>query len=119
MGVTSKEYVFSVVMCSALYISVGLTFNFFTVAAIPSCISQRMQHTIVEITEEIKVPKWKMPALVSMILFDLLIILWSMIPKMTFDQCKETFEGMKRWHDVGFLASFTVSFQNFLKYSKM
>ena len=112
MGATSKYYVFSVVMCCALYISVGLMFNVFTIATIPSCISQRMEHTIVEIVEEIKekVPKWEMPGLVWMILFDLLIIISAMVPKMTFDQCKKTFDGMKRWHDVAFLASFTVSF---------
>ena len=112
MGATSKCYVLSVVMCCALYITAGIMFNFVTIAAIPSCISQRMRHTIAEVVEEIeeKVPKWEMPALVWMILSDLLIILSAMVPKMTFEQCKKTFEGMKRWHDVAFLASFTVSF---------
>ena len=133
MGATSKCYVLSVVMMCALSITVGLIFNVFTIAlipsrisqplqhtiaeiveeiaAIPSPISQSMQHTIVEIDEEIKekVPKWKMPALVWIILFDFLIILSAMTPKMTFDQCKKSYGGMKRWCDVASLASFTVS----------
>ena len=112
MGATSKCYELSVLMCCALYITAGIMFNFVTIAAIPSCISQRMRHTIVEVVEEIeeKVPKWEMPALVWMILSDLLIILAAMVPKMTFDQCKRFFEGMKRWNDVARLASATVSF---------
>ena len=133
MGATSKCYVLSVAMLCALSITVGLIFNVFTIAlipsrisqplqhtiveivveiaAIPSGISQSMQHTIVEIDEEIKekVPKWKMPALVWIILFDFLIILSAMTPKMTFDQCKKSYGGMKRWCDVASLASFTVS----------
>ena len=111
MGATSKCYVLSVLMCCAFYITVGIMFNFVTIAAIPSCISQRMRHTIVEVVEEIeeKVPKWEMPALVWIILFDFLIILSAMAPKMTFDQCKKSYEGMKCWCDVAFLASRTVS----------
>ena len=115
----------------------GSIFNVLTIAAIPSCVPQRMQHTNVEIVEKIgeiveeigeivgeiveeigeiveeigeKVPKCEIPALVWIILFDLLIILAAMVPKMTFDQCKRYFEGMKRWNDVALLASATVSF---------
>ena len=111
MGATSKCHALFVVMLFGLYITVGLIFNVVTIAAIPSCVSQRMQHTIVEIVEEIKekVPKWEMPGLVWMILFDLLIIISAMVPKMTFDQCKKSYEGMKHWCDVASLASFTVS----------
>ena len=78
-----------------------------------------MQRTMVEIVEGIgeiveeigeKVPKCEMPALVWIILLDLLIILSAMVPKMTFDRCKTIFEGRKDWDDVAFLASVTVSF---------
>ena len=131
MGATSKCYVLSIVMMCALSITAGLICNVFTIASIPSRISQPLQHTIVEIVEEIaaipsrisqskqytivdeikeKVPKWEMPALVWIILFDFFIILSAMAPKMTFDQCKRFFEGMKRWDDVARLASATVSF---------
>ena len=114
MGATSKCYVLSVVMICALSITAGLIFNVFTIASIPSGISQPLEHTIVESVETVeeikeKVPKWEMPALVWIILFDFLIILSAMAPKMTFDQCKKFFEGMKRWCDVASLASFTVS----------
>ena len=114
MGATSKCYVLSVVMICALSITAGLIFNVFTIASIPSGISQPLEHTIVESVETVeeikeKVPKWEMPALVWIILFDFLIILSAMAPKMTFDQCKNFFEGMKRWCDVASLASFTVS----------
>ena len=130
MGATSKCYVLSIVMMCALSITAGLICNVFTIASIPSRISQPLQHTIVEIVEEIaaipsrisqskqytivdeikeKVPKWEMPALVWIILFDFFIILSAMAPKMTFDQCKISYGGMKRWCDVASLASFTVS----------
>ena len=133
MGATSKCYVLSIVMMCALSITAGLICNVFTIASIPSRISQPLQHTIVEIVEEIaaipsrisqskqhtiveivdeikeKVPKWEMPALVWIILFDFLIILSAMAPKMTFDQCKKSYEGKKTWCDVASLASFTVS----------
>ena len=133
MGATSKCYVLSMVMMCALSITAGLIFNVLTIASIPSRISQPLQHKIVEIVEEIatipsiisqsiqhtsveiveeikeKVPKWKMPALVWTILFDFLIILSAMAPKMTSDQCKKSYDGMKRWCDVASLASFTVS----------
>ena len=133
MGATSKCYVLSVVMMSVLSITAGLIFNVLTIASIPSSISQPLQHTVVEIVEEIaaipsrisqsmqhttveiveeikeKVPKWETPALVWIILFDFLIILSAMVPKMTFDQCKKSYGGMKRWCDVASLASFTVS----------
>ena len=85
-----------------------------------------MQHTIkveivepivVEIVEPIveeikeKVPKWELLQMGSFWIFilDLVIILSAMIPKLTFDQFKQMFDGMKRWYDVAFLASFTVS----------
>ena len=121
MGASSKCNALFVIILCALYITVGLIINVVTIASIPSCVSQRIQHTIVEIVEEIKEknPKWEksemlempeMPALVWIILFDLLIILSAMVPKMTFDQCKKLFEGMKNWYDVAFLASTTVSF---------
>ena len=113
-------------MICAFLITMGSIFNVLTIAAIPSCVPQRMQHTNVEIVEKIgeiveeigeiveeigeKVPKCEIPALVWIILFDLLIILAAMVPKMTFDQCKRYFEGMKRWNDVALLASATVSF---------
>ena len=120
MGATSKCHALFVVMLCGLYITVGLIFNVVTIAAIPSCVSQRMQHTIVEIVEEIKekVPKWEMPALVWIIVFDLLIIISAMVPKMTFDQCKKLFEGMKHWYDIAFLASVTVSFYKFIQLFK-
>ena len=140
MGAKSKCYLLFVITICAILITTGSIFNVLTIAAIPSCrdvttgttgatavapkfclscIPQGMQHTIVEIVEEIgeiveeigeKVPKIKTPALVWIILFDLLIILAAMVPKMTFDQCKRFFEGMKRWDDVARLASATVSF---------
>ena len=78
-----------------------------------------MQHTIkVEIVDPIvkeieeKVPKWELLQLGSFWIFlcDLLIILSVMIPKLTSDQFKQVFDGRKRWYDVAFLASFTVSF---------
>ena len=130
MGATSKCYVLSVVMICALSITAGLICNVFTIASIPSRISQPLQHTIVEIVEEFaaipsrisqskqhtivneikeKVPKWEMPALVWIILFDFLIILSAMAPKMTFDQCKKSYEGFIHWCDVASLASHTVS----------
>ena len=130
MGATSKCYVLSIVMMCALSITAGLICNVFTIASIPSRISQPLQHTIVEIVEEIaaipsrisqskqytivdeikeKVPKWEMPALVWIILFDFLIILSAMAPKMTFDQCKKSYEGFIHWCDVASLASHTVS----------
>ena len=79
-----------------------------------------MLDTIDEIVEEIgkKVPKCEMPALVWIILLDLLIILLAMVPKMTFDQCKRRFEGRKDWDDVAFIASATVSFQRFFQMLK-
>lgn len=119
MGATSKCHALFVIVLCALYITGGSISNVVTIAAIPSRISQGVQHTIVEIVEEIKekVPKWEMPempeipALVWIILFDLLIILSAMIPKMTFDQCKKLFEGfILGWYDVAFLVSVTVSF---------
>ena len=119
MGAKSKCYLLFVIMICAVLITMGSICNVFTIAEIPSCISQHMQHTIFEIVEEIgeiveeigeKVPKWETPALVWIIVFDLLIILSAMVPKMTFDQCKTLFEGMKLWDDVAFLASVTVSF---------
>ena len=124
-------------MICAFLITMGSIFNVLTIAAIPSCVPQRMQHTNVEIVEKIgeiveeigeivgeiveeigeiveeigeKLPKCEIPALVWIILFDLLIILAAMVPKITFDQCKRYFEGMKRWNDVALLASATVSF---------
>ena len=130
MGATSKCYVLSIVMMCALSITAGLICNVFTIASIPSRISQPLQHTIVEIVEEIaaipsrisqskqytivdeikgKVPKWEMPALVWIILFDFFIILSAMAPKMTFDQCKKSYEGFIHWCDVASLASHTVS----------
>ena len=133
MGATSKCYVLSIVMMCALSITAGLICNVFTIASIPSRISQPLKHTIVEIVEEIaaipsrisqskqhtiveivdeieeKVPKWEMPALVWIILFDFLIILSAMAPKMTFDQCKKSYEGFIHWCDVASLASHTVS----------
>ena len=85
-----------------------------------------MQHTIaVEIVEPIvkpiveeikeKFPKLEMPALFGvgsfwMFILDLVIILSVMFPKLTFDQCKKMHDGKKRWYDVAFLASYTVSF---------
>ena len=130
MVTKSKCYLFFVVIFCVLIITVGLMFNVFTIALIPSCkvgdtlpscIPQRMQHTMVikivegigKIVEEIgeKVPKFEMPALVWIILLDLSIILSAMVPKMTFDRCKTIyFEGRKDWDDVAFLASVTVSF---------
>ena len=107
-------------MICALLITMGFIFNAFTIAAIPLCKSPPMQHTAIEIVQGIgaiveeiggKVPKCEIPVLVWVILFDLLIILSAMVPKMTFDQCKKNFEGMKRWDDVAFLASMTVSFK--------
>ena len=119
MGATSKCYALIVVMICALCITVGSMINVITIAAIPSCIPQRMQPTIFKIVEEIgeivleiveKVPQREMPALVWIILLDLLIILSAMVPKMTFDQRKFFFEGMESWYEVAFLTSFTVSF---------
>ena len=139
MGEKSKCYLLFIIMICALLITMGSIFNVLTIAAIPSYIPQRMQDTNVKIVEEIgeiveeigefveeiveeireKVPKWEIPALVLIILFDLLIILAAMAPKLTFDQCKRFFEGMKRWNDVALLASATVSFIDFFKYSKI
>ena len=112
MVAKSKCYLFFVVIFCVLIITVGLMFNVFTIAVIPSCIAQRMQNTIGEIVEEVweKVPKCEMPALVWIILLNLSIILSANFPKITFDQCKTTFEGRKDWDDVAFLASVTVSF---------
>ena len=131
MGAILKCYLLFVFVFCAFMITMGAMFNVFTIAAFPTCISQRIQHTIVEgigekigkIVEEIgekigeigeeigeKVPKREMPALVWIILFDALIILLAMIPKMTLDQCKIVFEGKKYWDDVAILASMTVNF---------
>ena len=137
MGEKSKCYLLFIIMICAILITMGSIFNVLTIAAIPSCVPQRMQHTNVEIVEKIgeiveeigeivgeiveeigeiveeigeKVPKCEIPALVWIILFDLLIILAAMVPKMTFDQCKRYFEGKKRWNDVALLTSATVSF---------
>ena len=140
MGAKSKCYLLFVFMFCAFLITVGSICNVFTIAAFPSCLSQRLQDTIFEIVEEIvetveeigetveeigetvkeigetveeigeKVPKSEMPALVWIILIDLLIVLLAMVPKMTFDECKTFFEEKKRWNDVAFLASGTVSF---------
>ena len=77
-----------------------------------------MQHTLkVEIVEPIveeikeKFPKWELLELGIFWIFlcDLLIILSTMIPKVTFDQYKNFFDGMKRWYDVALFASYTVS----------
>ena len=133
MGAKTKCNLLFVVMGCGLYITIGLIFNVFTIAAIPqeplklsspsipTSISQRIQHTIVDIVEEIveeideKVPNLEKPTLalfpiILIFLSDLLIILSAMVPKMTFDECKKSFDGMKRWYDVAFLASYTVSF---------
>ena len=65
------------------------------------------------IIEEIKekVPKWELLQLGIFWIFlcDLMIILSAMIPKVTFDQYKKIFDGMKCWYDVALLASYTVS----------
>ena len=126
MGVKSKCHLLFGFMFCAFLITVGSICNVFTIAAFPSCLSQRLQDTIFEIVEEIvetveeigetvkeigeKVPKSEMPALVWIILIDLLIVLLAMVPKMTFDECKTFFEEKKRWNDVAFLASGAVSF---------
>ena len=138
MGVKSKCNLLFVFIFCAFLITVGSICNVFTIAAFPSCLSQRLQDTIFEIVEEIvetveeiketveeigetveeigeKVPKGEMPALVWIILIDLLIILLAMVPKMTFDECKTFFEEKKRWDDVAFLASVTVSFKRFFQ----
>ena len=64
---------------------------------------------VVPIIEEIKekYPKWEMPALLRVgsfwiFILDLVIILSAKFPKMTWLP--------KRWYDVAFLASYTVSF---------
>ena len=108
----SKCYLFFVVIFCVLIITVGSIFNFFTIAVIPSCLPQSMLDAIDEVVEKIgeKVPKFEMPAFVWIILLNLSIILSAKFPKITFDQCKTTFEGRKDWDDVAFLASVTVSF---------
>ena len=112
MGAKSKCYLFVVIMFCALIITVGSIFNVLTIAETTSCIPKSMHDKIDEIVEEIgeKIPICEMPALVWIILFNLLIILSAKFPKMTFDRCKTTFGGRKDWDDVAFLSSVTVSF---------
>ena len=124
MGAKSKCSLLGVLMFCAFLISVGLLCNVFTIICIPSSISQQMLNTIAvavepivePIIEEIKekVPKWDMPALLRVgsfwiFILDLVIILSTMFPKLTFKQCKEMHDGKKCWYDVAFLASYTVS----------
>ena len=126
MGDKSKcSLLFSLMSCTLL-ITLGLMCNVYTIAVIPSSISQQMQQTIaVEIVEPIvepiveefkeKFPKWEMPALFRVgsfwiFVLDLVIILSTMFPKLTFKQCKKMHDEKKCWYDVAFLSSYTVSF---------
>ena len=48
MGAILKCYLLFVFVFCAFMITMGAMFNVFTIAAFPTCISQRIQHTIVE-----------------------------------------------------------------------
>ena len=118
MGDKSKCSLLFLLMSCTLLITVGLMCNVYTIAVIPSSISEQLQHTLaVEIVKpmvepiveefKLKFPKWEMPALLRVgsfwiFILDLVIILSAKFPKMTWLP--------KRWYDVAFLASYTVSF---------
>ena len=129
-----------VVMFCAFFIFLGLVFNMLTVkifqplSIIPSILTKSdfwnprilvmkfyfsivilCLNILIEIMEIIgtiyeMIPKYEMPALVVILMLNLLIILSAMLPKMTTDQCKKVGKIMGRGLHNAFFALPTVSF---------
>lgn len=112
-----------IVMYCALYITAGLIFNKMTFELLqPSYISQRtitidIDPSEIEIMENIdkKDQTCEIPAFVVIFIYDLIIILSTMLPKTTVDDCKKSYERVGRWSHITYLASLSVSSQCFVK----
>ena len=105
-----------VVMYCAFYITSGLIFNKMTFDLFrPSYISQR---TVVEKIDK-KHQICEIPVFVTIFMYDLMIILSTMLPKTTVHECKKIYERVGRLSHIAYLTSLSVSFQHFFKCQKI
>ena len=102
-----KTLWFSVILC-AINITVGLFYNVLTVAKFqPTCdwdiINKYFERSNTEST--------KVPAIVGILVCDLLLILSAMLPKRTFDEFKKTEEKRGHGPHIALVTTSLVSFK--------
>ena len=98
-----------VIMYCAYYITSGLIFNKMTFELFkPSYISQ---HTItVEEKNYKKHQICEIPVFVTIFIYDLMIILFTMLPRRTVHECKKSYERVGRLSHITYSTSLSVSF---------
>ena len=107
-----------VVMYCAFYITSGLIFNKMTFELFrPSYVSQHTITVVEKIDKKHQI--CEIPVFVTIFMYDLMIILSTMLPKTTVHECKKIYERVGRLSHIAYLTSLSVSFQHFFKCQKI